>query len=74
MGDQSYPMVSYSDELLVHSVYVSAFYVGKYEVIKELWDEVRAWALNNGYTLLPPENGSYASKGANHPGSQHQLV
>ena len=28
-----------SDELPVHRVYVSAFYMGKYEVTKELWDD-----------------------------------
>lgn len=67
MGDQSNPLVGYSDELPVHSVYVSAFYMGKYEVTKELWDEVRAWGVNNGYTDLPVGNGSYASKGASHP-------
>ena len=67
MGDQSNPLVGWSDERPVHSVYVSAFYMGKYEVTKELWDEVRAWGLNNGYTDLPVGNGSYASKGANHP-------
>ena len=67
MGDQSDPLVGWSSELPVHSVYVSAFYMGKYEVTKELWDEVRAWGLNNGYTDLPVGNGTYASKGANHP-------
>jgi hypothetical protein len=35
MGDQSNPLVGYSGELPVHSVYVSAFYMGKYEVTKE---------------------------------------
>ncbi len=49
------------------SVTVSAFYMGKYEVTKELWDEVRAWGLSNGYTDLQVGNGTYASKGANHP-------
>ena len=34
---------------------------------KELWDTVRAWGLNNGYTDLPVGNGSSASKEANHP-------
>ncbi len=53
MGDQSNPLVGSSDERPVHSVYVSAFYMGKYEVTKELWDTVRAWGLNNGYTDLP---------------------
>ncbi len=67
MGDQSDPLVGWSGELPVHSVYVSAFYMGKYEVTKELWDEVRAWGLDNGYTDLPVGNGTYVSKGANHP-------
>jgi sulfatase modifying factor 1 len=51
----------------VHTVQVSAFYLGKYEVTKELWDTVRAWGMANGYTDLSAGNGSYASKGANHP-------
>ena len=67
MGDQSDPLVGYSDERPVHSVYVSAFYMGRYEVTKELWHEVRAWGLSNGYTDLAVGNGSDASKGANHP-------
>jgi formylglycine-generating enzyme required for sulfatase activity len=67
MGDQSDPLVGSSDELPVHSVYVSGTYMGRYEVTKEPWDEVRAWGLNNGYTDLPVGNGSYASKAANHP-------
>ena len=67
MGDQSRPLVGYSDELPVHSVYVSAFYMAKYEVSKALWDEVRIWGLAHGYTDLAVGNASYASKGANHP-------
>jgi formylglycine-generating enzyme required for sulfatase activity len=57
----------FPDELPVHTVQVSAFYMAKHEVTKALWDEVRAWGLNNGYTDLPAGNGSYASKGVNHP-------
>jgi formylglycine-generating enzyme required for sulfatase activity len=34
------------------TVNVRAFYMGKYEVTKELWDEVRSWGLSNGYTDL----------------------
>ena len=68
MGDQSNPLVGYSEELPVHTVYLSAFYMAKYETTKELWDEVRAWgtAPGRGYDLAAG-NGGYASKGANHP-------
>ncbi|MCX6880136.1 MAG: formylglycine-generating enzyme family protein [Verrucomicrobia bacterium] len=67
MGDQSDPLVGWSDELPVHTVQVSAFYMGKYEVTKEEWDAVRTWGLANGYTDLSEGNGGFASKGANHP-------
>lgn len=59
-----------SDELSVHSVFVSAFYIAKYETTTELWDEVWAWGLSNGYTDLPAgsaSSGGYGSKGENHP-------
>ncbi len=46
-----------------HTVHVEAFYMGKYEVTKALWDEVRTWALANGYGF---ENAG-AGKAANHP-------
>lgn len=53
----------YSNEQPVHSVYVSAFYMGKFEVTKALWDGVRTWGLANGYTDLETGGG----KAANHP-------
>lgn len=37
-----------SDELPVHEVIVSAFYMDKCEVTKGLWDEGAAWAERNG--------------------------
>ena len=67
MGDQSNPVVGSGNERPIRSVSVSAFYMGKYEVTKELWDQVRSWGLSNGYTDLPVGNDTYASKGANHP-------
>ena len=45
------------------SVYVSSFYMAKFEVTKALWDEVRAWGLANGYIDLPIAG----AKAANHP-------
>ncbi|MCX6875127.1 MAG: formylglycine-generating enzyme family protein [Verrucomicrobia bacterium] len=47
----------------VHSVYVSAFFMEKYEVSKALWDSVRTWGLTHGYTDLPAGSG----KATNHP-------
>jgi len=63
MGNQMASNEGSSDELPVHTVYVSAFYMDRYEVTKALWDEVRAWGLTNGYTDLPVGGG----KAANHP-------
>jgi len=45
------------------TVTVSAFFMGKYEVTKALWDEVRIWGANNGYTDLRVGRG----KAGNHP-------
>jgi formylglycine-generating enzyme required for sulfatase activity len=50
-------------ELPVHTVYVSAFYMDKYEVTQALWGTVSAWSATNGYTYDYP--GS--AKGTNHP-------
>ncbi|MGH7969453.1 MAG: formylglycine-generating enzyme family protein, partial [Limisphaerales bacterium] len=44
-------------------VYVSAFYLGRYEVTKGLWDGVLAWAATNGYSFDNQGSG----KAANHP-------
>ena len=45
------------------NVTLSQFYMGKYEVTKAEWDEVRTWAVNNGYTDLASGGG----KASNHP-------
>jgi formylglycine-generating enzyme required for sulfatase activity len=52
-----------ADELPVHPVYVSAFYMAKYEVTKALWDEVREWGLNHNYLDLAVGAG----KASTHP-------
>ena len=46
-----------------YSLTVASFYMDRFEVTKALWDEVRAWALGNGYTDLTTGGG----KAANHP-------
>jgi formylglycine-generating enzyme required for sulfatase activity len=45
------------------TVTLDAFYMGKYEVTKAAWDEVRTWGLSNGYTDLAAGSG----KASNHP-------
>ncbi len=60
LGDEDFD----DDELPVHTVNVSAFYMDKYEVTKALWNEVRAWGLTNGYTDLPV---GYWGGTPNHP-------
>ena len=45
------------------TVTVSQFHMGQYEVTKALWDEVRTWAVANGYTDL----ATGAGKAADHP-------
>ncbi len=40
---------NYEDELPVHEVYVSGFYMDQYEVTQDLLDDVHDWAVQNGY-------------------------
>jgi formylglycine-generating enzyme required for sulfatase activity len=53
----------WSEELPLHTVQVSAFYMDQFEVTKALWDEVRVWANTNGYDLGTIGLG----KATNHP-------
>ena len=55
-----------ANELPVHTVYVSAFYMDRTEVTKALWDEVYNWAISHGYSFTWGANG----KAANHPVDQ----
>jgi formylglycine-generating enzyme len=50
-------------EVPLHTVYVSGFYMDRYEVSKALWDEVRGWSAGNGYSYDNPGGG----KAVNHP-------
>ena len=47
----------------VHQVFVSGFYIEKYEIFKSQWDEVYNWAINNSYSF---ENQG-SSKDTNFP-------
>jgi formylglycine-generating enzyme len=53
----------FSNEGPTHTVYVSAFYMDKYEVTKTLWDEVYSWAIVHGYSF----DHAGSEKAANHP-------
>jgi formylglycine-generating enzyme len=54
MGDQ---------EAEVVSVEVDAFYIDPFEVTQALWDEVKSWAVQNGYSFDYTARG----KGPSHP-------
>jgi formylglycine-generating enzyme required for sulfatase activity len=47
----------------VHSVYVSAFYMDKYDVTYSLWQSVYNWAITHGYSFDYAGSG----KALNHP-------
>jgi formylglycine-generating enzyme required for sulfatase activity len=53
----------FSDELPLHTVYVSAFYMDKYLVTKSLWDTVYQWAIAHSYTFDHVGSG----KASTHP-------
>jgi len=52
----------------VHEIYLSAFYMGKYEVTKTIWDEVFNWATDSarGANAYQFDNNGTA-EGPNHP-------
>ncbi len=52
------------DELLVHTVTISAFYMDQFEVTALLWDEVYQWAETNGYGF---SDSLGPSKAPDHP-------
>ena len=41
----------YPTEIPVHTVYISAFYMDKYEIYKIQWDDIYLWAVENGYSF-----------------------
>jgi formylglycine-generating enzyme required for sulfatase activity len=63
MGNCMDPNEGWYDELPLHTVYVSAFYMDKYDVTKALWDSVYHWATNHAYGFDYAGSG----KAANHP-------
>ena len=63
MGNCMGSSEGYSDELPLHSVYVSGFYLDRADVTKALWDGVYNWATNHGYSFDYGAQG----KATNHP-------
>ncbi len=63
MGNCMDPSDGYSNELPLHTVYVSAFYMDKYLMTKQLWDQVYVWAISHGYGFDHAGSG----KASNHP-------
>ena len=58
MGNQS--SNGLPDELPVHTVEVSAFYLDQFDVTKALWDDVKTWGASKGFTDLPAGEGQSA--------------
>jgi formylglycine-generating enzyme required for sulfatase activity len=52
-----------ADELPVHSVYISPFFMDQFDVTRELWLNVYAWATDNGYQF----DNAGSSNAANNP-------
>ena len=53
----------WAEELPLHTNYVSAFYIDKYEMTWSLWSTVKAWSGGNGYSYESAGLG----KAADHP-------
>jgi len=60
MGDT---FVELANAMPVHGVYVSAFFMDKFDVTREQWLDVYTWAIGNGYSF--GNGGTYS--GNNHP-------
>ncbi len=62
MGNCMDSTEGYLDELPLHDVYLSVFYMDRNDVCKALWDDVYRWATNHGYSF-----NDGLGKAANHP-------
>ncbi len=57
-------------ELPRHQVFVSTFFMDRYEVTLAKWQDVHMWATNHGYDFWP--NDPHSGKAINHPVSQNR--
>ena len=55
------------DEVPLHTVYVSAFYMDKYAVTKALWDSVYQWATNRPVEVRYSFDYAGSGKASTHP-------
>jgi formylglycine-generating enzyme required for sulfatase activity len=67
MGNCMDPGEGDSYELPLHTVYVSGFYMDRYEVTKALWDEVYEWATNRPPAVRYSFESGALGKTNNHP-------
>jgi formylglycine-generating enzyme len=63
MGNCMDPTEGATDELPLHTVYVSAFYMDQYLVTSNLWLAVKAWNGGNGYSY----DNAGSGKASTHP-------
>jgi formylglycine-generating enzyme required for sulfatase activity len=61
------PGEGWSEELPLHTVYVSAFYMDRYEVSQAMWEEVYAWATNRPAEVRYSFEYGAQGKGSSHP-------
>ena len=67
MGDTMGDTWAPSDELPVHGVTVTSFYMSRVPVTKGEWDSVFSWAVTNGYSFLYDGADTEAMKPPDHP-------
>ena len=74
MGNCLDPGEGWDDELPWHTVYVSAFYMDKYEVTKALWDEVYQWATNRPIAVRYSFDYSNSGQGKTNDHPAHSMT